>query len=195
MGRAWCAQFSSKRSSYIHDGSGRKRNPNCHPRCAAYSQQQISAKLLRGWVSLPCAINRQTICSNIALICIVPLDPDELRPAALALPLLEPVSDRLYEILVLDGPAARFPSVPLPVDVPFCYALDRIFAVGADLDVLGIINGLERTEDGRELCPLVRLHLALQPLRYISVGGGWLVPGPVVAHGSQDTNLGSDCPK
>lgn len=97
------------------------------------------------------------------------LDPDELGPAAFALPLLEPVADRLDEVLILDGPVARFPPVSLPVDVPLCYALDRVLAIGADLDVLGHADGFKGAEDGGKFCSLVRLRFALQSLRNIPV--------------------------
>ena len=101
---------------------------------------------------------------NVARIRSMTLDPDELCLAAFALPLLELVPNGLDEVLVFDGTLARLPPVFLPVYVPFCHALDRIFAVGADLQILGDVDGLEGAEDGREFCPLVRLNFAFESL-------------------------------
>jgi len=94
-------------------------------------------------VSLPRSRNRQLIRSNVALVRVVPLDPDELGAAAVDLPQVEPLADLLDEVLVLDGPAARLPPVPLPVEVPLGDALDRVLAVGANLDVLGDVDRLQ----------------------------------------------------
>jgi phage head maturation protease len=72
--------------------------------------------------------------------------------------------------LVLDGAIACLPAVPLPVDVPLGDALDRILAVGADLEVLLQVDDLEGAEDSCELGTLIGLRFAIQALRDVSIG-------------------------
>jgi hypothetical protein len=43
-------------------------------------------------VSHPSARNRQVIGGDITLVCVMTLDPDELGPPTLGLPLIEPVA-------------------------------------------------------------------------------------------------------
>jgi hypothetical protein len=109
---------------------------------------------------------------DIAWIRVVPLDPDELGAPALGLPLFQLVADQLYKVLVLDGPGTRLPAVLLPVDVPLGDALDRVLAVGADLDVLGEADAFEGAENACELGTLICLGISLQALRDVSMGNG-----------------------
>jgi hypothetical protein len=102
----------------------------------------------------------------------VSLDPDELGAPGLGLPLFQLVADQLHKILVLDGPGTRPPSVLLPVDVPLGDALDRVLAVGADLNVLGKVDAFEGAENARELGTLVCLGISLQTLRDVSTRDG-----------------------
>ena len=73
---------------------------------------------------------------DITLVCVMTLDPDELGPPTLDLPLIEPVTHKLDKILVFDGPAACFPAVAFPIDVPLRNALNRVLAVSTNLEVL-----------------------------------------------------------
>lgn len=100
------------------------------------------------------------------------LDPDELGPPALGLPLIEPVAHELNKILVLDGPAACFPAVAFPVDVPLRNALDRVLAVSTNLEVLFQVDDLEGAENGGELGTLISLGFALQALGDVSIANG-----------------------
>jgi hypothetical protein len=102
----------------------------------------------------------------------MPLDPDELGAPALGLPLFQLVADQLHEVLVLDGPGTRLPAVLLPIYVPLGDALDRVLAVGADLDVLGEADAFEGAENARELGTLICLGISLQALRDVSIGNG-----------------------
>jgi hypothetical protein len=102
----------------------------------------------------------------------VSFDPDELGAPGLGLPLFQFVADQLHKVLVLDGPGTRLPAVLLPVDVPLGDALDRVLAVGADLNVLGKVDAFEGAENARELGTLVCLGISLQALRDVSTGDG-----------------------
>lgn len=78
----------------------------------------------------------------------MPLDPDELGPSPLALPVFKLSPDCLNQVLVFDRTLTGSPPVSFPIYVPLRDTLYGVLAVGTDLDVLGIISDLESPENG-----------------------------------------------
>lgn len=88
-------------------------------------------------------------------------DPFEKRLHAQSVALLDLGQDVFDDVSVLDRlPVRRLPSIPAPVDAPYCNTVDGIFAVGDDRNVPISRGNLESSLHRREFGALVGLSRA-----------------------------------
>ncbi|KAH7250463.1 hypothetical protein B0J15DRAFT_42790 [Fusarium solani] len=100
----------------------------------------------------------------------VPLNPFKVGCASSPFPLCLFGQDLPDDVLVLDFCAIGcLPALVLPAPRPLCYTVDRVLAVGEDLDRLLQGCNLECSQYGHQFSSLVRLGQAGEPLREVTL--------------------------
>ncbi len=93
----------------------------------------------------------------------MPLNPGKFGVHTRSISRINQLPDINNEILVEHFTIRRrAPAVLLPALVPDRRAVDRVVAVCDDLQVVGLWDSLESSQDGCQFCTLVRLRFSLQ---------------------------------